>query len=70
MIGMVSSHIELEYHIKEFEAARARHERWLAQQGQPLRSGRRSLGPLLFLVLKSAALVQLYRLALEGGVPQ
>ena len=68
MIGFGSSHLDLECHVREFEDARLRRQRTVARLGYPVRPAARAWSPYFYLAIKSLALVEIFRIALDGGV--
>lgn len=69
MIGFGSPHLELECHVREFENGRLREQLAIARQGHPVRPRGRRWSPYFFLALKSLGLLEILRMALDGGVP-
>jgi hypothetical protein len=70
MMGFGCAYRQLDCYAREFEDARLRRQLANARQGNPLRLPERQWSPFLFLALKSMGLLQILRLALDGGVQQ
>jgi hypothetical protein len=68
MIGLGSPHLELECQVKAFEDARIHRQLAMGRQQEPVRRPGRPWSPYFLLALKSLALFQILRMALDGGV--
>jgi hypothetical protein len=68
MLGFGCEYQLLECHVKEFEDARLRRQLANNRKGNPLRPSGRAWSPYLFLAIKSLGLLEILRMALDGGV--